>query len=302
MPNANQSPPEISDLQRELISEILEIIRGNRMAAGASLRESSIARKFNVSRSPVRAALDHLCDLGVTEHIAGRGYFLICDATDLPDIRLETTFQSVRRIYNAMINAHIDGSLAGAFHTSEIADRFLVENRPLNLAIQRLQTQELIEQTGDDRWVFSNSLKTRTEDDADMYRFRLLLEPSALLQPGFSISAEKIAALRAQQVDLMNRLETNFDVSEIYDANDALHGSLITACHNRFIINALNYYEPVGRMFEYRHYQETARTQTACLEHIDILDRIAAGKMQDAANLMHAHISAAFDAERKIRK
>lgn len=297
MTKANLDPSDVSDLQREIVHRIFDLVRGNKMAAGASLRESVLARTFSVSRSPMRAALDYLCAIGVAEHISGRGYFLACSASGLPNIALETTAQSVQRVYNALVTSHIDGNLVGHVGEDELIHRFDVTERPLHIVLQRLEAQGLIAKSHEGAWAFSPSLKTKEDDDADMYRFRLLLEPASLVQPGFKIDPDLINRLRLEQRNLIASLDANFDVDQVFENNERLHGALIIASGNRFIINALNGYEPVGRMFEYRHYQNRERIRVACDEHIAILDAVAKGDLILASDLMRRHILAAQTVE-----
>ncbi|MEQ8400499.1 MAG: FCD domain-containing protein [Roseovarius sp.] len=95
---------------------------------------------------------------------------------------------------------------------------------------------------------------------------------------------------------LRQSLASDFDVALIYEANDRVHDTLISYCGNRFILNALDFHEPSGRMNEYRHYQDRARIRTACDEHIAIIDAVAAGEMPHAAELMRQHILRASEA------
>jgi DNA-binding GntR family transcriptional regulator len=75
MPRAERAPPVIAKITRaeELRLQLAdEIVRGA-LAPGAALDETEIARRFNVSRTPVREALRQLVASGLVEARAHRG-------------------------------------------------------------------------------------------------------------------------------------------------------------------------------------------------------------------------------------
>ena len=53
-----------SRLQRQLSADILELIRSEGLAPGTRLAEVALAERLQVSRTPVRAALKLLAEIG----------------------------------------------------------------------------------------------------------------------------------------------------------------------------------------------------------------------------------------------
>jgi DNA-binding GntR family transcriptional regulator len=75
MPRVDRAPPVIAKITRaeELRLQLAdEIVRGA-LAPGAALDETEIARRFSVSRTPVREALRQLVASGLVEARAHRG-------------------------------------------------------------------------------------------------------------------------------------------------------------------------------------------------------------------------------------
>src|ERR1700709_729981 len=74
-PRVDRAPPAIAKITRaeELRLQLAdEIVRGA-LAPGAPLDETEIAKRFNVSRTPVRGALRQLATSGLVEARAHRG-------------------------------------------------------------------------------------------------------------------------------------------------------------------------------------------------------------------------------------
>jgi DNA-binding GntR family transcriptional regulator len=59
-----------------LVEKIEGIVLSGELPAGAKLDEMSLARRFDVSRTPIREALRHLASTGLIELIPNRGAFI----------------------------------------------------------------------------------------------------------------------------------------------------------------------------------------------------------------------------------
>lgn len=293
MVSASQKPRNVSDLQREIAAQILDIARRDAMGAGSALRESVLAKEFSVSRTPVRAALDYLCAFGVVEHIPQRGYFLSSASKAMPEIDIETSDQASKRAYNRIVDSYFDGELTERISEAELIRRYQVERQPLQEALNRLAAEGLMRQNPGYGWQFAPLLKSRQADSEDLFRFRLLVEPAAFLEPGYKADPEVLLDVRNQQIDLLSKLDEQFDPAETYEANDRLHDVLVSFCGNRFLINALDFNDPSARMNEYQHYKDRPRIRAACEEHIAIIDAVQAGELVRASELMRQHISSA---------
>lgn len=282
-----------SRLQREIAVQVIDLARENGLRIGAPLKESVLAQEFSVSRTPVRAALRYLTEIGAVKHIPQRGYFLDQEVTALPEIEVDAAETTVRSVYNQIVDAYFSGELSDRMSVAELMRRFDIDRQPLQEALSRLSAEGFMRPNPGYGWVFVPLKKSREADTEDMHRFRLVLEPALLLEPAFEADSGQIAMMRAKQVALIEKLGTDFDVAEVFEANEELHVNLTSYCGSRYFINALDFPTPSGRLDEYRHYQDRERIRQACEEHIAILDAVSAGEMQRASNLMREHILSA---------
>ena len=60
-------------LQQDIAEAILQMVREDGLVAGGFLNENNAARRLNVSRTPVRAALDRLAEQGVVRRHPNKG-------------------------------------------------------------------------------------------------------------------------------------------------------------------------------------------------------------------------------------
>ena len=72
----NEQAPQPSSLQIEIANQIMEMIRSGGVGPGDHLTEAALAKRYGVSRSPVRAALKMLQDRGYLEARANAGVFV----------------------------------------------------------------------------------------------------------------------------------------------------------------------------------------------------------------------------------
>lgn len=72
-----------SSLHLSLARRIVALAAERAWPAGYHLRETEIAHTFEVSRTPVRAALGLLAEQGVVEARVNQGFFLVSEAADL---------------------------------------------------------------------------------------------------------------------------------------------------------------------------------------------------------------------------
>lgn len=80
-----------SSLTEQCVSEILKLIRMGQIPTGSRVGEVALAKKLNMGRAPVRAALDRLANMGVVERIARSGTFVkevsLNDYCEIIDVR-----------------------------------------------------------------------------------------------------------------------------------------------------------------------------------------------------------------------
>ncbi|MCR9196642.1 MAG: GntR family transcriptional regulator [Hyphomonas sp.] len=294
MKSISEISPQATDLQRDIAEKIFSHAREKGLGKGDPIRESLLAKVLSVSRTPVRTALDVMCEMGLVEHIPRRGYVLAVPADDLPTVEPKPTSRQDDDIYNRLIDLYFEGQLPSEVSEAEMIRRVNVERAPLQRALARLSIEGIIRQRPGYGWRFEPLLRSR-EADEESYRFRLLIEPSAILLPTFKADVDLLREIRDAQIAMLKRRPSALKSSEVYEANSTFHGALAAFSQNRFVINALEQQNRMRRLVEYRHYLNVERVRAATQDHIDIIDAILDGRLDSAADLMTSHISSALE-------
>lgn len=288
-----------TDLQQNLSSLVLRHARNARLVAGAPLKESRLAGLFGVSRTPVRAALDLLAERGVVRHESHRGYFLLQDAADiaLPDGQsgLGSTTEAVRDAYAAILGQAFDGKLNETFSEAHLQRQLGAERDTVRSALVRLAEEGIVKQRAGYGWELAELLTTPAADE-ESYRFRLVVEPAALLEPSFRIDVQALDAVRAEQEELIRRtgLLKRIEARDVFDANARFHELLAQMSGNRHILDAIVRQSRLRRLLEYRNYVNLDMVAQSCREHLEIIAAIVDRDQNRASKLMKDHIQAAL--------
>ncbi|TWU21703.1 putative HTH-type transcriptional regulator YdfH [Novipirellula galeiformis] len=76
------NPPLVRGLGEQIVDRLRDDIFSGRVSEGERLRETELAKRFEVSRSPIRDALKQLTWEGVVETDRNRGSQVACSAPD----------------------------------------------------------------------------------------------------------------------------------------------------------------------------------------------------------------------------
>lgn len=186
-----------------LAMQVIDLIREEGLEKGAHLSEQWVADSLQVSRTPARKALGLMADIGLVEQIPRRGYHLAVSADELARGALDTEAEEEERLYFRIVDDHLGGRFTGEFTTTELARRYQLTPRQANLVVARLESEDLIRRRTGRGWEFSRALTTVDTDDQS-YRFRLIVEPAAILEPTFRIDPEAFALHRRQQESMLH--------------------------------------------------------------------------------------------------
>lgn len=184
---------------------------------------------------------------------------------------------------------------------SDLADRLGVSRTPIREALQRLETQSLLERDG-------RSLIVATLDHnqmAELYVVRRELEGLAARLAARHATEEEIRVLH-EMVEEDDALVG--DPQALSRANRRFHEQLHLASHNRYLVQQLNLVHRTMALMATTSLAAKGRGELAQREHLAIVDAIG-GRDEDAAETaLRHHISAAFmtrlkqDAGRRERR
>lgn len=274
-------------LAPKIMSQILEHARAEGMTRGQHLPAQALADVFRVSRAPVVSALRLLEQRGLVRSEDNRGFFLDSDAATLPVLAEEDQ----EAIYFRVADDRLAGRTPDRISTTEFMRQYqLSRGRALQL-LQRIEDEGWLDRLPGNGWQFSEALSSPMAY-AHAYDFRASIEREALLQPGFRIDPEGFAISRARQHQMLSSFASE-SRSAVFRANNDFHEMLMRCSGNPFFIDALQRANRLRRLIEYRITTDRSRLPQQAREHLHLLDLIEAGRMPEAADFLHRHISEA---------
>jgi len=289
-----------SDLQLQLVRQLAQAISDGTMKKGEHLRETELCRMFEVSRSPVRAALSRLEEVGLVKKEANRGFF-VADASDRGKVFLASLPKTDdEQIKEAIAKDWFDGQIDQEVSEGEVRRRY---------GLGRLTTQRILNALADDGivsrmpgygWQFEQTLNSMQTHD-ESYDFRLVIEPSGILSATFQYDATAGANLRKSHKEIIVGRETEWTAAQLFSLDADFHEFVAKCAQNRYILHAVRQQNRLRRLLEYNSLLNTGRLKASCLEHLSILDALEKGDCAAAAGAMMRHLQAAKDAGPNFR-
>ena len=182
-----------------------------------------------------------------------------------------------------------------AIKEPELTARLGIGRTPVREALRRLALERLVE-------VFPRrGMEVTTVDVRDLAR---LCEVRAVLEP----EAARLAAERATRADLeevqalrdeLLRPRRNDDRALI-DLDERIHRAIYRATHNQLLEETLDWYYTHALRIWMLALDRTSELHDAVSEHAVLLEAIAQGKGERAAELMHAHVLSFEEAMRDV--
>jgi DNA-binding GntR family transcriptional regulator len=273
-------------LQQEIAERILQLVRDDALAAGAWLNENATAKRLGVSRTPVRAALDHLAEQGVVRRHLNKGIELIqLPAANESARPPETLDLAMVRLAREREN----GLLPDEVSELEVMRRYELGRPEAQKLLARLADLDMVERKPGYGWRFLHEPRDQRLRD-ESYRFRLLIEPMVMLEPGFQLDPGWIAEMRARHVEALQRPWREASSIAFYEMNADFHEGLAAATGNRFFHSAMRRQNQLRRLSNYDWDQGMERVRVNCTEHMGMLDHLEAGENEVASALMRSHL------------
>jgi DNA-binding GntR family transcriptional regulator len=284
-------------LARGLAAQILDWARREGLPPGAHLREEALAEAFGVSRTPVRNALGVLAADGVVERQSRRGYFLRA----LPSMPLssedETTGDDT--LYFRIADDHLTGLIGPRVAETDLLRRYGMSRAQLGRILARMVHEGWIERRAGQGWEFRPLLRS-PEAYMQGFRFRVLVEPAALLEPGYQLEPAVIERLRAEQHALLGGGWQASSRAETHRIGAEFHEALMAGSGNPFMLDALRRVNAMRRLIEYRVHPDRVRLERICTEHLHILNLIESGDLEAASAFLRVHLQGSRLTKEKV--
>lgn len=281
---------ELSPLQQRVAARVVEWLR--QQPPDVAVTEVALADKLGVSRTPVRAALGELERRGLLKRVPGAGYQLRGTRAKLATVDFDAPVEDADRVFLAIAKDRLEGRLPADVSEADLMRRYAVTRPTILKVLARLAEVGQVERKTGHGWAFMSSISdaaTRIES----YRFRLLVEPAAMLEPGFQLDPAWLADMRARHEAMLHKPWRDSDAITLFELNAEFHEGLAAASGNRFFQMAMQQQNRLRRFVNVYWTHGPERVAISCREHLDILARLEAGDHEVASALMRRHLQQA---------
>jgi DNA-binding GntR family transcriptional regulator len=270
-----------------LAHRIFEYIRAEQLPPGTRLPGRKLAERFRVSRSPVERALRLLEEHRVVS-LSGSGGYTVCSATTTlsPKALGAEPHSEDERLYLRLAADHTAGRLPGRASENELMRRYGTSRAITVRALQRAAGEGWAERLPGRGWAFIPLLTSELTYE-QICRYRIVVEPAAMLEPTFVLDRRALEACYAEQVALFENAGSGLSPAEIFERGSKFHQVVLECSQNPFFINGLAQVNKVRRLIEYR---ETLGRLERCREHARIAELLLNGAREEAAALMRKHL------------
>lgn len=284
-----------SNLQRQLAHQILRYIRNNNLGPGAPLPEVRLAEEFKVSRTPVRAALERLARQGVVDSMSQRGYAVAQTVEEMAASPADAETSDDDALYMRITTEYMEERLDAQFTEADLMRRFEVRHGLLNRVLQRMATDLVIERNPGHGWRFAPVFKS-DEAETGSYRFRMIIEPAALLEPGYTLDRARAKHVRREHEAMIatpSKKLSRIRFFHFYDMNAEFHELMAAGSGNGFLLQAVQQQNRLRRLLIYKWPYPLERIVESCTEHLELLTAVEKGEMEWASTLMRRHLELA---------
>jgi DNA-binding GntR family transcriptional regulator len=289
----NPNSPTPSGLGPVLAERLLEMIVRNGHAVGERLKEQSLADALGVSRTPVRKALQYLEERGVVGSNPNRGFFVAKDPAQLRKVKLPTDAESDEAIYMRVVEDRLAGTLGEEIAESALMERYALTRLQVQRVLNRMARENLIDRKPGRGWIFRPVLDT-AGSHRESYRFRMIIEPAAILEPTFRVDRALFDKVRREQMQLIDGGIERWTPAERFRGGADFHEAIVQCSNNRFLIDAMRNVNQLRRVIEYHSQtgstKDQARMRRQCEEHLVLLDLLEAGERMEASHMLRQHL------------
>jgi DNA-binding GntR family transcriptional regulator len=282
-------------LFKQSINRMLQHIDDLPSGQNVMANDIELTKLLSISRTTVRACVEHLCDIGlikrdgpnklVLRKISADDFYDIKDKNSTKDVQIEKYFLE-------LINT---GQLLPGDRFSELS---LAKNSDCTTITVReflikFSNNGLIEKIPRGRW---RMVKFDEEFARELVSFRQMVEMRAITEllkiPKDNTIWQELEDILAQHQAVSADMENRY--LEFPDLDKALHYAIKKSSNNRF---TNQFYDIVSFVCHY-HYQwdktgELERFTTAINEHIDILNNLVTHNTAGAIMSMERHLQSA---------
>jgi DNA-binding GntR family transcriptional regulator len=281
-----------SRLQNELQAGILAVIKADLLEPGARLGEVALAERLQVSRTPVRAALGHLARRGLVKRGKRGGYFVAKAVRAVRKVPRQPGPTDADRLFLAIARDRRAGRLAEEVSEGDLMRRYGVTRATVQQVLGKLGEVAAVQRKPGHGWRFLPTISD-PKARAESYRLRLIIEPAALLEPGYRLAPAWIEEMRRKHLEMLKAPWNETSSIALYEMNAQFHEGLVAGANNRYLLVAIQQQNRLRRFANYDWTYGHERVVISCNEHLEILECLEAGEQEAAAAMMRQHLNGA---------
>ncbi len=282
-----------SELSKKISNRLLHDIVAGSLEGGQHISAQQVADRYGVSRTPVREALISLEEKDVLIRLENRGYFVADKLPPAIKENLDTVDPSELDEYQLLANDWLTNEIP-----EEVTEQFLKQKYGWTKAkvgelLIRASREGWAERKEGYGWRFLPVAKTPEAFD-EIYRFRMAIEPAAMLEPSFELDHKVLDEQRRIQQGMLDMDMDAVNGEALLESGALFHEELIKLSGNPFFLMALQRVNRMRRLMEYRAEVNHQRLIEQCTEHLEILTLLESGNTVDASYRMRQHLSGAL--------
>ncbi|MGA2000660.1 MAG: GntR family transcriptional regulator [Terriglobales bacterium] len=284
-----------------IAAKMVEIVRSRSLQTGEHLTEEAFAAELGLSRSPVRRAFSLLEDCEILVKKPNRGFFLNVDASMIDTRRLPFGPDPLESLYLQLADDLLSQKIPEEFYESSLMREYGISHGHLLKLLTRMANEGLVERKPGNGWKVNPFLKDADAHDQS-YRFRMAIEPAAILQPTYCVDKAAFDRARELQLGLIKGDVFSLSRPKLFQIGAQFHEMLVRCSRNRHFLEAMQRQNQLRRLLEYRSKSDRNLTLGQCHEHLKLLDLIEAGKRKEAADYLRHHLDAVRRRKTKTEK
>lgn len=242
-----------------------------------------------------------LAEKGVLRQETNKGFFVQAVPVNAAEEPISESPQSFEETndYHRVAEDWLTDRIPAEVTELMLRDRYNLTKAQLNDILLRAAREGWAERKQGYGWRFLPVAKT-PEAFEQIYRFRMLIEPAAMLEPGFRLDRRVIDEQRRIQERM---LETDIDrlpAERLLHNGSLFHEELIKMSGNPFFHLSLVRVNRMRRLLEYRARLDRSRLFVQCKDHLEILALLERGEVVEASFAMRRHLGGALSSKSPI--
>lgn len=282
-----------SALAQKISVQLLQDILSGDLRGGEHVGAQRLAKRYGVSRTPVRDALALLNDKGVLQRKANRGYFVADTIPEDVQPWLRRYVDSSTDHYQLMADDWLRDRLPEDVTEQFLRQKYGWTKAKVSDLLMRAAREGWAERKEGYGWRYLPVAKTPAAFD-QIYRFRMAIEPAAMLEPAFKIDRRRLAEHKRVQQGMLRISIENTPQERLLDNGAEFHEDLIRMSGNPYFLTALQRVNRMRRLMEYRTEIDLERLIVQCGEHLELIALLEKGEVVEASYFMRRHLSGAL--------